>query len=208
MRLSPCHKPLEVMFWVSSLLQKYIFSANDDLFWDDVGPVKAPVKDGSSAGGISTLMQSDIALLDIAHRSWMVHLSIRGFKIARSKYNPSIQEIIAPVIKKDHCILPTEMGFEGSIRFLEDCPTLDQFKTVPVPQEFSQKVGIHPGVCCPEKRFGDLVCLPSDPWCPTYQIPQESDSDSDSDYEYYGEDYEYGKKEASKMAARSIIIKK
>ena len=39
----------------------------------------------------------------------------------------SIQEIVNPTISKDFCILPPELGHQGNVEFLEDCPSLDRW---------------------------------------------------------------------------------
>ena len=38
----------------------------------------------------------------------------------------TIQEIVNPTISVDFCILPPELGHQGNVEFLEDCPSLDR----------------------------------------------------------------------------------
>merc|ERR1711892_69671 len=48
--------------------------------------------------------------------------------------------------------------------------SLDQFETLPMPGQKTQKVGTHPIVCCPKKIYkDDFICFPTDAWCPIYK---------------------------------------
>jgi len=87
-------------------------------------------------------------------------------------------------IPPDSCYLPPIYGYESFSRFLEDCDSLAQFPTVPMPVDLTQKAGTHPMVCCPHKINEDDLCFPSDPWCPTYVKPDYGDIIGDEpDYE-------------------------
>jgi len=83
------------------------------------------------------------------------------------------------VLPKDFCYLPPSFGSESVMKYVEDCESLDQFPTLPMPAVASQKSGTHPMVCCPKKIHESDICFPSDPWCPTYVKPD------------YGGDYDY-----------------
>ena len=60
---------------------------------------------------------------------------------------------------------------------LQDCPdeSLNRFDKVPKPIELGRRYGIHPKICCPEYLSPNASCLPSDPWCPTYKLPDYGD---------------------------------
>ena len=49
------------------------------------------------------------------------------------------------------CFLPAELGLTGQVSFLEDCQNVSLFEDLPWPATYSQKLGIHPVVCCPTK---------------------------------------------------------
>eukprot|EP00092_Neocalanus_flemingeri_P037709 GFUD01041055.1.p1 GENE.GFUD01041055.1~~GFUD01041055.1.p1 ORF type:complete len:698 (+),score=145.05 GFUD01041055.1:85-2178(+) len=75
-----------------------------------------------------------------------------------------------PFIPKDFCILPPDYGTQGSTKFLEECDSLDQFDSLPIPGQNYQKLGTHPIVCCPPKIYKeDFICFPTDAWCPIYK---------------------------------------
>ena len=48
------------------------------------------------------------------------------------------------------CLLPPELDYIGTVKFVEDCPSLDRYKTIPLPGDFFHKLGTHPVVCCPK----------------------------------------------------------
>ena len=70
------------------------------------------------------------------------------------------------------CLLPPELGNNGSIKFLEDCQSLDRFEILPLPGNSFYKYGTHPVVCCPKVLLKSSICFESDPWCPSYKPPQ------------------------------------
>merc|ERR1719295_2070286 len=57
---------------------------------------------------------------------------------------------IYPHIPRDFCLLPPELEYEGQVKFLEDCETLDTYPTLPMPGSSYYKKGTHPIVCCPK----------------------------------------------------------
>jgi len=87
------------------------------------------------------------------------------------------QELLGnPFIPKDFCILPPDYGTQGTTTFLEECDSLDQFVTLPMPGQNTQKVGTHSIVCCPPKIYkDDFICFPTDAWCPIYKRPEYAD---------------------------------
>ena len=103
-----------------------------------------------------------------------------------------INEIVNPNIPDNVCLLPPELDYSGTVKLLEDCPTLGQYPAppVPIPAPTSQKLGVHPSVCCPKYRSPNVWCTPDDPWCPTYEPPDYSDYKDNSDYDEYAGDYD------------------
>merc|ERR1711935_576070 len=66
------------------------------------------------------------------------------------------------------------MGRVGSIRFIEDCGSLQYYQDL-LPRPSFKRIGIHSLVCCPDERDSESLCFPSDPHCPTF-VPQDYDS--------------------------------
>jgi len=98
-------------------------------------------------------------------------------------------------IPSNFCLLPPELGFNGNVAFIEDCPSLQRYKTIPLPGDFFRKLGTHPVVCCPEYLPESAICFESDAWCPNYKPPQPVDYDyTDAQSEQLQaieEDYDY-----------------
>eukprot|EP00091_Calanus_sinicus_P019522 TRINITY_DN4932_c0_g1_i5.p1 TRINITY_DN4932_c0_g1~~TRINITY_DN4932_c0_g1_i5.p1 ORF type:complete len:448 (+),score=93.77 TRINITY_DN4932_c0_g1_i5:138-1481(+) len=78
----------------------------------------------------------------------------------------------APFIPKSFCLLPPELGYTGEVKFIEDCPSLERYQTVPLPGDFFRKLGTHPVVCCPQHLPNSSICFESDAWCPNYKPPE------------------------------------
>merc|ERR1719186_2126160 len=75
-----------------------------------------------------------------------------------------------PMIPKDFCILPPDYGTQGTVKFIAECDSLDQYTYLPIPGQVYQKFGTHPVVCWPKKIYkDDFICFPSDAWCPIYK---------------------------------------
>ena len=76
--------------------------------------------------------------------------------IQLSNSSPIVQDFdytaaSTPFIPIDFCLLPPELGYAGTNKFVEDCPSLDRYKTIPIPGDYCrQKLGTHPVVCCPK----------------------------------------------------------
>jgi len=87
----------------------------------------------------------------------------------------------SPYIPSNFCLLPPELGTEGNVTFLEDCPSLDRYETIPLPAGDYSKFGTHPVVCCPKVLPESSICFDSDPWCPTYKKPEPVDYSQYSD---------------------------
>merc|ERR1719347_1095020 len=99
-----------------------------------------------------------------------------------------------PFIPNNFCLLPPELDYTGIVKFVEDCPSLDRYKTIPLPGDFFRKLGTHPVVCCPQYLPESAICFESDAWCPNYKHPQPGDYDStDAQSEQLQaiEDYDY-----------------
>ena len=82
-----------------------------------------------------------------------------------------------PLIPKNFCLLPQELGGQGDVTFVEDCPSLQRYKTIPLPGDFIHKLGTHPVVCCPKYLPESSICFESDAWCPNYKPPRFGDND-------------------------------
>merc|ERR1719450_1865134 len=68
------------------------------------------------------------------------------------------------------CLLPPNLGIQGSMKFLKDCDMVEAFENLPKPAEFTDLYGIHPKICCPPKKISrEKICFSSDAWCPTYE---------------------------------------
>jgi len=96
---------------------------------------------------------------------------------------------ITPFIPAAFCLLPPELDYEGSVKFLEDCESLGRYETLPLPASAYSKLGTHPVVCCPKVLPESAICFESDAWCPNFkpppkvevEIPQDYDSDGYED---------------------------
>jgi len=84
------------------------------------------------------------------------------------------QRLISNQQRTDWCPLPPDMGRVGSIRFIEDCGSLQYYQDL-LPRPSFKRIGIHSLVCCPDERDSESLCFPSDPHCPTF-VPQDYDS--------------------------------
>ena len=115
-------------------------------------------------------------------------LTLFGSVIWKSECTP----ILVPLppstdffLPKDFCFLPPKYGSKSIMKYIEDCDSLDQFPTVPMPVQATQKSAVHPMVCCPRKIEDHELCFPSDPWCPTYVKPvYDYGGDYDDGYDY------------------------
>ena len=79
--------------------------------------------------------------------------------------NPDIGDFLIP---KDFCILPPDLGIQGKNKYIEECEGLDRYNYLPIPTTATQRVGVHPSVCCPKKINDDDICFPTNVWCPTF----------------------------------------
>merc|ERR1712106_180145 len=76
-----------------------------------------------------------------------------------------------PFIPSNFCLLPPELGYTGEVKFIEDCPSLGRYETIPLPGDFYRKLGTHPVVCCPQLLPNSSICFESDAWCLNYKAP-------------------------------------
>jgi len=82
-----------------------------------------------------------------------------------------------PFIPNNFCLLPPELDYTGIVKFVEDCPSLDRYQTIPLPGDFFRKLGTHPVVCCPKYLPESSICFESDAWCPNYKPPEPVEYD-------------------------------
>ena len=110
----------------------------------------------------------------------MVRLTI--FLLAPCSSSPivtksRIEAANGPLIPNKLCLLPPELGNKGEVKFLEDCSSLGRYQTVPLPGDFSHKLGTHTVVCCPQDLPKSSICFASDVWCPSFKAPDYQAND-------------------------------
>jgi len=98
-------------------------------------------------------------------------------------------------LKKGFCYIPREYSGKsgGEAKFLEDCATLGEYRTVPKPEEDQfYYFGVHPVVCCPGGYpTKKPIFFPTDPQHEDYVVPSY-DYDYEGGADYGGEGADYG----------------
>lgn len=112
-----------------------------------------------------------------------------GFISSSPVVDPNNFEVTEVKSEKGQCLLPPVIGASGRSTFIEDCDSLDQFPLFPFPDYKENKYGVHPQVCCPEKRHKTSICFPTDEWCPSFTPPDYDDVGDYPAYDDEGSDY-------------------
>ena len=108
--------------------------------------------------------------------------------IQLSNSSPIVQDFNIPW---NFCLLPPELDYVGTVKFVEDCPSLDRYKTIPIPGDYRHKLGTHPVVCCPKylpessiQEYDDDTPIVTDPTTSIQETTKMADNKCNHNGQY------------------------